>query len=120
VPFDEKSLAAPNLDKATEKMLLDDEVGTLRKHTLHSTPLHYTTHTHTHTHSLSLSLILSLTQVMKKLTESVKLDDVNALDFDAVFIPGGHGTCWDLPTNETLKKQVSAAFQAGKVVSAVW
>jgi putative intracellular protease/amidase len=30
----------------------------------------------------------------------LKLDDVNAADYDAIFYPGGHGPLWDL-TNDT-------------------
>lgn len=37
---------------------------------------------------------------MAKITNSVKLSDVRAADFDAVYLPGGHGTCYDLPGNE--------------------
>lgn len=39
-------------------------------------------------------------QVMAKITNSVKLSDVRAADFDAVYLPGGHGTCFDLPGDE--------------------
>jgi len=56
---------------------------------------------------------------MAKVTTSLKLSDVDASTFDAVFLPGGHGTCYDLPESEELSKQLSAAWAAGKVVSAV-
>jgi len=32
---------------------------------------------------------------------TVKLEDVKAADFDAVFYPGGHGPLWDLAEDET-------------------
>eukprot|EP00798_Chlamydomonas_sp_ICE-L_P019040 gene19040-25637_t len=57
--------------------------------------------------------------LMKLVNESVKLDDVNIADYAAVFLPGGHGVCFDFPQNELLGKKLSDAWQAGKVVSAV-
>ena len=59
-------------------------------------------------------------QAMGKVTNSLKLEDVNAATFDAVFLPGGHGACFDLPESAELQKQLSAAYVAGKVVAAVW
>ena len=35
-------------------------------------------------------------ELQKKLSETVKLDDVDAKDYDGVFYPGGHGPLWDL------------------------
>jgi len=32
----------------------------------------------------------------EKLSQTVKLSEINAEDFDAVFYPGGHGPLWDL------------------------
>lgn len=57
---------------------------------------------------------------MELVTESLRIEDVNAANFDAVFLPGGHGACFDLPVNEVLLKQLSDAYIAGKVVAAVW
>ncbi len=34
---------------------------------------------------------------MAQLTESKPLSSLKAADFDAVFLPGGHGVCWDFP-----------------------
>jgi putative intracellular protease/amidase len=47
-----------------------------------------------------------------------KVSDVGT-DYDAVFVAGGHGTMWDLPTNGEVAKMLSSAWQQGKVVSAV-
>ncbi len=38
-------------------------------------------------------------ELQKKLSETVKLEDVDAKDYDGVFYPGGHGPMWDL-TND--------------------
>ncbi|MHB2021480.1 MAG: hypothetical protein ACYCW6_31500, partial [Candidatus Xenobia bacterium] len=36
------------------------------------------------------------------LQQTLPLDRVQARDYDAVFLPGGHGTMFDLPDNPTL------------------
>ena len=53
------------------------------------------------------------------LADTMKLADVNAADYDAVFYPGGHGPMWDLVTDERSISLVEAFWSAGKVVSAV-
>jgi putative intracellular protease/amidase len=47
------------------------------------------------------------------------LHTVNPLDFDALFLPGGHGTMWDFSNSEALAKAVVSMLNANKVVSAV-
>jgi putative intracellular protease/amidase len=47
---------------------------------------------------------------------------VAALDpagYAAVFLPGGHGTMWDLPGNDALKRLIGTVFDSGRLVSAV-
>ncbi len=39
--------------------------------------------------------------------------------FDALFLPGGHGTMWDLPASEPLAGLVGAMFEQGRIVAAV-
>lgn len=52
---------------------------------------------------------------------TMRADDVEAFgtEYDAVFLPGGHGTMFDYPGSETLAKIVESFDRAGKVVSAV-
>lgn len=38
---------------------------------------------------------------------------------DAIFLPGGHGTMWDLPGNATLAALLGRAFDRGAVIAAV-
>jgi len=59
-------------------------------------------------------------QAMSLVMESPKVGDLNAADFDAVFLPGGHGACFDLPVHPGLLGQLSAAYESGKVLAAVW
>lgn len=56
---------------------------------------------------------------MKMVTESRAIAEHDADHFDAVFLPGGHGTCWDFPDNPTLISILSKMYNDGKIVSAV-
>jgi putative intracellular protease/amidase len=47
------------------------------------------------------------------------LSEINAGDYDAIFLPGGHGTMWDFPGSGALARAVGAALEAGRVVAAV-
>ena len=58
-------------------------------------------------------------EAQERLSNTKKLADVNADDFDAVFFPGGHGPMWDLATDTTSKQLTAAFFEAGKPVGAV-
>ncbi len=47
---------------------------------------------------------------------------IGALDvsgFDAIFLPGGHGTMWDLPESAELAARIGQAYDSGKTVAAV-
>lgn len=48
-----------------------------------------------------------------------KLQEVQAADFDAIFLPGGHGTMFDLPENAKLQELLRNFYEAGKPVAAV-
>ncbi len=48
------------------------------------------------------------------LANTVKLEDVNPEDFDAVFYPGGHGPLWDLTNSEDSIKLIEAFSAANK------
>ena len=39
---------------------------------------------------------------MTKLSGSYKIDDISPASYAAVFLPGGHGTMWDLPKSTKL------------------
>jgi len=47
------------------------------------------------------------------------LKDVNAVDFDAVFYPGGHGPLWDLAEDAASIALIETMLKAGKPVAAV-
>lgn len=47
------------------------------------------------------------------------IETVDASEFDAVFMPGGHGTMFDLPNNARLMALLGAFADADKVIAAV-
>ena len=53
------------------------------------------------------------------LANTVKLAEVSADDFDAVFYPGGHGPLWDLSEDSSSISLIEIMHAAGKPVSAV-
>lgn len=55
----------------------------------------------------------------KHLVNTLKLDEMDASKFDAIFLPGGHGTMFDLPDNEKLQGLIRELYEANKVVAAV-
>jgi putative intracellular protease/amidase len=53
------------------------------------------------------------------LAHTLKLRDVSAKNFDAVFYPGGHGPLWDLAEDKTSIALIEAMLATGKPVAAV-
>ena len=50
---------------------------------------------------------------------SPAVEEVAGREFDAILLPGGHGTMWDLPHSETLARLVGGLFDDGRIVAAV-
>ena len=67
----------------------------------------------------SVERFLADAYAVRSIEFSAKVTDVSAAGYDIVFLPGGHGTMWDLPRSEALTRLVSEAWQGGAVVSAV-
>lgn len=55
----------------------------------------------------------------EKLSQSVKLSEINEKDFDAVFYPGGHGPLWDLANDEKSIAIIQDFLNADKPVALV-
>ena len=53
------------------------------------------------------------------LANTVKLSDVSADEYDAVFYPGGHGPLWDLSDDRDSIALIERIYAAGKPVAAV-
>ncbi|AKT43776.1 type 1 glutamine amidotransferase domain-containing protein [Chondromyces crocatus] len=58
-------------------------------------------------------------EAQAQLASTKKLADVSAVDFDAIFYPGGHGPMWDLPDNTASIALIEAFTRAEKPVAAV-
>ncbi|MDF1585482.1 type 1 glutamine amidotransferase domain-containing protein [Marinimicrococcus flavescens] len=56
---------------------------------------------------------------MRQIENSLPIDSVDPLDYDAVYLPGGHGTMWDLPDCRPLRTVIETAGRQGAVVAAV-
>ncbi len=53
------------------------------------------------------------------MANTLKLEDIDSNDFDAVFFPGGHGPLWDLTTDEDSISLIEEFWDAKKPVAAV-
>jgi putative intracellular protease/amidase len=67
----------------------------------------------------SVERFLSDSTAMSKLSQTADLTKVDWNKYDAVFLPGGHGTMWDLPNSSLLAQGLANVYKAGGVVSAV-
>ena len=54
-----------------------------------------------------------------KLANSLKLDEVDAKDYAAIFFAGGHGVMWDFADSAAIDKVTREIYEKGGVVSAV-
>lgn len=55
----------------------------------------------------------------EQLANTVKLSDVSAGNYDAIFYPGGHGPLWDLVSDQSSIDLIEEFWSAGKPVSSV-
>lgn len=67
----------------------------------------------------SVERFLQDTVAMAALQHSLAIDEVDANDYAAVFLPGGHGTMWDLPDNARLATIVAETLSDDRIVAAV-
>ena len=54
-----------------------------------------------------------------KLANTIKIDDVNPKDFDAIFFAGGHGVMWDFADSAAIDKVTREIYERAGIVSAV-
>ncbi|WP_067843094.1 type 1 glutamine amidotransferase domain-containing protein [Amphibacillus sediminis] len=54
-----------------------------------------------------------------ELKDTVKLTKEHAKGFDAIFLPGGHGTMFDFPDSETLQYVLQQFAEEDKIIAAV-
>ncbi len=58
-------------------------------------------------------------RAMDAASNSPSFDEVEGSRFDAVLLPGGHGTMWDLPESEALARLVGSYADEDRIVAAV-
>ncbi|SFS90805.1 type 1 glutamine amidotransferase domain-containing protein [Marininema halotolerans] len=58
-------------------------------------------------------------EVIDRCENTLPLHEVNTADYDAIFLPGGHGTMFDFPDNPHLVQAIESYAVAGKVIAAV-
>lgn len=58
-------------------------------------------------------------EAIRRLRGTPALDTCSADDFDAVYLPGGHGTMFDLPDNQQLHELLLRFDEQGKVIACV-
>ena len=58
-------------------------------------------------------------RAQKELSQTVKLSDVNAEDYDTVFYPGGHGPMWDLAEDPNSIALLESFYNSGKPIALV-
>ena len=67
----------------------------------------------------SVKRFLNDATAMAKFNATHTTASVNADDYSATFLPGGHGTMWDTAEDQATAKLVAASFNAGKPTAAV-
>jgi putative intracellular protease/amidase len=58
-------------------------------------------------------------KLLELMTNTIKLQDISAANYDAVFYPGGHGPLWDLATDKNSIKLIEDFWDAKKPVATV-
>jgi putative intracellular protease/amidase len=67
----------------------------------------------------SVERFLNTPEAMARIASTAAIASIDAGDYDAVFLPGGHGTMWDLPESVALASVVGEVFERGGAVAAV-
>jgi putative intracellular protease/amidase len=56
---------------------------------------------------------------MNLLSDTMPISAANVANYDAIYMTGGHGVCFDFPKSEALARLTASFYEAGKIVSAV-
>lgn len=70
-------------------------------------------------HPQSVVQYLNDTALQTTLKHTIAAEKIDMEKYAAVFFPGGHGTVWDFPNNETLANIITTALASDKPVAAV-
>lgn len=69
--------------------------------------------------SPAVERLLADSALMARIADTARVRDLDPQAFDAVFLPGGHGTMWDLPTDPGVIRAVELTWLAGRPVASV-
>ena len=58
-------------------------------------------------------------EAKQALAHTIPINEADAGDYDAIFLPGGHGTMWDFPTSTALTHLIAAFDKDAKIIAAV-
>lgn len=58
-------------------------------------------------------------EALALLEDTAELSKDDAVSYDAIYLPGGHGTVFDFPASKALKEVVSQMAQTNKVIGSV-
>lgn len=67
----------------------------------------------------SVDRFLKDKEAISLIKDTESIENINTDKYKAIFLPGGHGTMWDLPKSEKLASIISQTFQDGNVIAAV-
>lgn len=67
----------------------------------------------------SVTRFLNDSRAKRQLSQTIALREVNSQQYDLLYLPGGHGTMWDLPESSALVDIISEMHAAGKFLCAV-
>lgn len=67
----------------------------------------------------SVERFLKDEMAMATIRQTLPLTEVNPDAYDGIYLPGGHGTMWDMPENEKLSDLIATFYLADKPVAAV-
>jgi putative intracellular protease/amidase len=56
---------------------------------------------------------------MNRLHNTLKIGDAEAANYDAIYMTGGHGVCFDFPKSAELARLTAKFYESDKIVSAV-
>ncbi len=58
-------------------------------------------------------------EISSLIENTLPLENITENDFHGIFLPGGHGTMFDLPQNRTLQNLIKNFYESNKVVGSV-
>jgi len=67
----------------------------------------------------SVERFLKDAEAMSRLENTAPISAIDADAYDGVYLPGGHGTMWDMPDNPDLAQVVGRLDERGRLVAAV-